>query len=123
MNVWSQIARLGAAVAAFGPPILTKADEQPDQVDLPTIDAANEPVAAATISAPVEDPDRYLFEDTEGSLARPVAVTPGAIQPAAGPVDRAPGAPPSRAKGEPSRRPDGRPHGDSRHGAGQRYQG
>ena len=107
MNIWSQIASLGAAVAAFGPPILTKADEQPAQVDLPTIDAGNHPVAVASVRAPVEHPDGNLFEDTVGSLARPVAVTPAAIQPAATPVDRAPGAPPSRPRGETSRRPNG----------------
>jgi len=37
MEIWTQLARLGAALAAFGPPVLTGADEAPNQVDMPTL--------------------------------------------------------------------------------------
>ena len=31
MHIWSQIARLGAFLAAFGPPVLTETDNEPEK--------------------------------------------------------------------------------------------
>jgi hypothetical protein len=45
MEIWVELARLGAAIAAFGPPVLTGADEEANQVDMPTLGVGEQPTA------------------------------------------------------------------------------
>jgi hypothetical protein len=121
MNVWSQIAALGAVVAAFGPPFFSEADEEPDRATLPTIDVGDQPVAAASIDAPAGDADANLLEDTQGVLAQPDADVPAPTRLPSALENRAQLPPRSRPK------PEGRPRANVGHhdrtlpGAGQRY--
>lgn len=52
MKIWSDIARLGAVVAAFGPPVLTKAENEVNQVDLPTLGVGEQPSATLLLEVP-----------------------------------------------------------------------
>ena len=57
MKLWSQLARLGAAVAAFGPPVLAEADDEPDRVTVPTLGITDQPAAAVVMKAPTPPPE------------------------------------------------------------------
>jgi len=122
MKLWSQLARLGAAVAAFGPPILTEAEDEPEQVAIPTLDTSNQPVAAASIEAPALDADRDLVEDMAPAPTPFVAALPVPVQPPAFAEERAAGLPRTGPKGIAKAAgvtPQPRPW----HGGGQRYGG
>lgn len=122
MKLWSQLARLGAAVAALAPAV-AEADDEPDQVEIPTLDTNNQPVAAATIRAESVDPDANLIEDMNPAPTPYVGALPAAIQVPQLPEDRTSGPPPARRKGGAKRRVDVLPHGKTWHGGGQRYGG
>jgi len=120
MKLWSQLARLGAAAAAFGPPILTEAEDQPDQVAIPTIDTSNQPVAAASIEAPAVDADQDLVEDMAPAPTPNVAVQPDPVRLPTLPEERTVGLRPgpkdgTQGHGNPAR------HSRPWHGGGQRY--
>jgi len=118
--LWSQLARLGAAVAALSPTV-ADADDEPDQVELPTLDTNNQPVAAATIEAPNVDPDANLVEDMATASRPYVAALPAPIQTPPAPEDRTPDPPRNRPKGGAKPHPEGKSHIRSWHGGGQRY--
>jgi hypothetical protein len=122
MKLWSQLARLGAAVAALAPAV-AEADDEPDQVEIPTLDTNNQPVAAATIGAESVDPDENLIEDMNPALTPYVAALPAAILVPPLPDDRTPGPPPARPEGGAKPHADVLPHGKTWHGGGQRYGG
>ena len=122
MKLWSQLARLGAAVAALAPAV-AEADDDPEQVEIPTLDTNNQPVAAATIAAPVVDPDANLIEDMDPVLTPYTVALPAAVQVTPTPEDRTPGPPRTRPKGRAKPHADVFPHGKSWHGGGQRYGG
>jgi hypothetical protein len=123
-NVWSQIARLGAFVAVFGPPVATQAAEEPERVELPTLDTANQPEAVVA-GATQPDVDPYAWLD---------AVVAGEITPsryfATIPADLAVPHPAWARYGELRRHPDkdspkgrgaAKPHAGGWYGGGQRY--
>ena len=120
MNIWSQIARLGAALAALGTPILAKADDEPDQVEMPTLDADNQPVAAATIEATTVDPDKNLVEDTMAAPSPYIAAVPAGIPAPTGPKGSTSGLPRTRGTGGAKPHADAVPHAKPWHGGGQR---
>jgi hypothetical protein len=122
VRLWSQLARLGAAVAALSPAV-AEADDEPDQVEIPTLDANNQPVAAATIGAESVDPDANLIEDMDPAVRPYTADLPAAIQLPSPPDDRTPGPPRARPKGGAKPHPAAMAHGKSWHGGGQRYGG
>ena len=62
MKLWSQLARLGAAVAAFGPPVLAEADDEPDQATVPTLGITDQPAAAVVMEAPAPPPEPLELE-------------------------------------------------------------
>lgn len=121
MKLWSQLARLGAAVAALAPAV-AEADDEPDKVEIPTLDTNNQPVAVATLGAESVDPDANLTEDM---LINPKlqAAVPAAIQLPPAPEDSTPGPPRTRPKGGAKPHANSLPHGKSWHGGGQRYGG
>src|SRR3972149_871519 len=80
MKLWSQLARLGAAVAAFGPPILTEAEDEPDQAALPTLDRSNQPDAAASGKALALDADQDLLKDMAPAPTPFVAAQPDPVR-------------------------------------------
>ncbi len=102
MPTWSQIARLGAFVAAFGPPVLAETDNEPDNAALPTFGFTDQPVAEAV------DVDASTPREEMANIALPdqFAAVPAAVEPPALP-----------------NRPDPAQRGPSKgwHGAGQRY--
>lgn len=51
MEIWAELARLGAAIAVFGPPVLTQADEEPNEVDMPTLGVGEQPTASQLLRA------------------------------------------------------------------------
>lgn len=122
MRLWSQIARLGAAVAALSPAV-AEADDEPDQLDIPTLDANNQPVATATIGAESVDPDANLSEDMAPNVTPYAAVLPAAIQLSPPPDDRIPGPSRARPKGGAKPHPAAMAHAKSWYGGGQRYGG
>ena len=121
MKLWSQLARLGAAVAALSPAV-AEADEEPDQVEIPTLDTNNQPVAAATIGTESVDPDANLIEDMLIDPKFHVATVPTGVQLPAAPED---GTGPTRTRAKGSAKPQASriAHGKSWHGGGQRYGG
>lgn len=122
MRLWSQLARLGAAVAAFGPPVLAEADEEPDQVTVPTLGFTGQPVAEVVESSAVP-PEPLEVEALGTGADQYIAALPAdtAVPPA--PNTQLPG--PKRARGiEESRlHGSGRPGLRPWHGGGQRYGG
>ena len=122
MKNWSRLAYLGAAAVALAPAV-AKADDEPDQVEMPTLDTDNQPVAAATMEAESVDPDANLIEDMQINPRAQVAALPVAPQPPLPPEDRTPRPPRTRPKG--GAKPHARvmPHGKPWHGSGQRYGG
>jgi hypothetical protein len=121
MKLWSQFARLGAAVAALAPAV-AEADDDPEQVEMPTIDADKKPVAAATIGTENVDPDANLIEDMEIYPESHVADVPATPQIPSPQEERTLGPPRARPKGA---KPHVKvlPHDRSWHGGGQRYGG
>ena len=119
MRLWSQLARLGAAAAALAPAV-AEADDEPDQVEIPTLDSNNQPVAAATIGSDV-DPDANLIEDMQVQTKFPVADVPAGPRLPSAADDRAPD--PRRTLADPKPHVKVMPHGKSWHGGGQRYGG
>ena len=79
MHIWSQIARLGAFVAAFGPPVLTETDNEPEKAALPTVGLTDQPVAEAV------DVDAHRTRDELAIVNVPddFAAIPAAVQPPA----------------------------------------
>jgi hypothetical protein len=122
MKLWSQLARLGAAVAALAPAV-AQADDEPDQVEMPTLDITNQPVAVATIGAASVDPDASLLEDMVINPKLHVASLPLATQLPPLPEDRTPGPPRTSPKGAGKAHPNVMAHSKSWHGGGQRYGG
>ena len=122
MKLWSQLARLGAAVAALSPAI-AEADDDPEQVEIPTLDTNNQPVAAATIAATTVDPDANLMEDVNPVLTPYTVALPAHVQLPLAPEDRTPGPPRTRPKGSAKSHSEATPHGRSWHGGGQRHGG
>jgi hypothetical protein len=122
MKLWSQLARLGAAVAALSPAI-AEADDDPEQVEIPALDTNNQPVAAATIAATAVDPDANLIEDMSPVLTPYTAALPATVQLPPAPEERTPGPPRTRPKGSAKPHSDATPHGKSWYGGGQRYGG
>jgi hypothetical protein len=121
MKLWSQFARVGAAVAVLAPAV-ADADDDPEQVEMPTLDADNQPVAAATIGAENVDADANLIADMEIYSNLHVAAVPAAPQLPTPPQERTPGPPRTHPKaGKPHAKvlPQDRPW----HGGGQRYGG
>jgi hypothetical protein len=124
MNAWTEIARFGAVVAVFGLPVASQADEEPEGVELPTLDTANQPAAVEAVAAR-PDVDAYAWLD---------AMVAGQIEPsryfAAMPADVTAPKPPEARSDELRRHPDkdspmGRgapkPHAGGWYGGGQRY--
>ena len=122
MKLWSQLARLGAAVAALSPAI-AEADDDPEQVEIPALDTNNQPVAAATIAATAVDPDANLIEDMSPVLTPYTAAVPAPVQLPPVPDDRSSGPPRTPPKGSAKPHSDATPHGKSWYGGGQRYGG
>jgi hypothetical protein len=122
MELWSQLARIGAAAAALSPAI-AEADDDPEQVEMPTLDTNNQPVAVASIDASALDPDANLIEDTMAGPSPYIAAVPTAIPVPTIPEGRTPG--PGRARPKGGTKPDAHslPHARSWHGGGQRYGG
>jgi hypothetical protein len=121
MKLWSQFARLGAAVAALSPAV-ADADDDPEQTEMPTLDADNQPVAAATIGTENADPDANLIADMEIYPRFHVAAMPATTQLPPPPQERATGSPRAHPR---AAKPHGKalPHDRSWHGGGQRYGG
>ncbi len=117
MPTWSQIARLGAFVAAFGPPVLAETDNEPDNAALPTFGFTDQPVAEAV------DVDASTPREEMANIALPdqFAAVPAAVEPPTLPNDKA-GKRLGRGTAAPAR-PDPAQRGPSKgwHGAGQRY--
>jgi hypothetical protein len=109
MHVWWQIARLGAFVAAFGPPVLAEA--------MPTSGFTDQPVAEAV------DVDANTPREELANIALPdqFAAVPAALEPPALANDKA-GKRLGRGTAAVAK-PDPAPRRTSRswHGAGQRY--
>jgi nucleotide-binding universal stress UspA family protein len=119
----TNVARLSAAAAFFGLP-LTQVDEEPQSVDLPTLDTAYVPVAAVSTAAQ-QDVDAFAWLD---------AVKEGQIHPvrnfAATPADTVLPQPPDARGGDfrrhagqdkPKARRNVKPRAGGWHGGGQRY--
>jgi hypothetical protein len=110
MNIWSQIARLGAAVAAFGPPVLTEAADEPDQVTIPTLGVTDQPAAAVVMEAPATPP-KPLEVEVVGIATDPyVAALPADTSVPNAPSVQAPGprgptGPVAGPRGDRNRRP------------------
>jgi len=104
MNIWSQIARLGAA-AAFGPPVLTEAADEPDKVNIPALGVTDQPVAGVVMEAR-EVPAEPLEIEVVGVVTDPYV----AALPADTSVPNAPGGQAPGPRGP--TRPDARPRGD-----------
>jgi hypothetical protein len=122
VKLWSQFACLGAAIAALAPAV-ADADDEPEKVEIPTLDTDNQPVAAATIGAENVDPDANLMEDMEFYPKVHVAALPATPQLIPLPEDQT-----SRLRGGPAgggAKPQAKvlPHSRSWHGGGQRYGG
>ena len=117
MHIWSQIARLGAFVAAFGPPVLAETDSEPDKAALPTFGFTDQPVAEAV------DVDASTPREEMANIALPdqFAALPAVVEPPALPNDKA-GKRLGRGTAAVAK-PDPAQHRISRnwHGAGQRY--
>jgi len=127
MEIWAELARLGAAIAAFGPPVLTGAYEELNQVDMPTLGAADQPTANLVLDvagAPNDDvrdvdenahPDPTLFMDPYTALVPQQSVLAPLPDKLTGKSGK-PGATPStkRIGGD-------RPRSRGWHGGGQRY--
>jgi hypothetical protein len=122
MKLWSQFARLGAAVAALAPAV-AEADDEPDQVEIPTLDVNNQPVAAATIGAETADPDANLIEDMEAYPKFHVAAVPATPELPPPAEERTPGPSRTRPKGGAKTHAKVMPHSRTWHGGGQRYGG
>jgi hypothetical protein len=121
MKLWSQTARLGAAAAALVP-VIARADDDPEQVEMPTLDPDNQPVAAATIGTENVDPDANLIADMEIYPKLHVAAVPATRQLPPPPQERTPGPPRARPMaGKPHVKV--LPHDRPWHGGGQRYGG
>ena len=120
MNIWSQIARLGAAVAAFGPPVLTEAADEPDQVTIPALGVTDQPVAGVVMQSR-EVPAEPLEIEVVGVVTDPYV----AALPADTAVPAAPDAPVRQPRGGRAKA-DSKPHEGPRpgphpwHGGGQR---
>ena len=117
MHIWSQIARLGAFVAAFGPPVLAEAENEPEKAALPTVGFTDQPVAE------VVDVDAQRTRDELANVNLPddFAAIPVAVQPPVLPNDST-----TKRLGPRTAapaKPDSARHRMSRswHGAGQRY--
>ena len=117
MHIWSQIARLGAFVAAFGPPVLAEADNGPDKAALPTFGFTDQPVPEAV------DVDASTSREDLANIALPdqFAAFPAAVQPPVLPTENG-GNQRGRRTATPAK-PDPAQHRMSRswHGGGQRY--
>jgi hypothetical protein len=120
MKLWSQFARLGAAVAALAPAVV-EADDEPEQVAIPTLENDRQPLAAATLEPSQIDPDANLLEDMETVPRLYVAAQPAPIQIPSAPDDRTSGPPRANPKGGAKPHPNALPHARSWHGGGQRY--
>jgi hypothetical protein len=126
MNIWSQIARLGATVAAFAPPILVRADGDAEQVALPTEGGA-QPAASLTLQREItpdelQDVDRNELPDL-GTFTDPyTALLPAHPQLPPPPVEKLTGKNGKLGAVNPGSAHDaagGRPRGW--YGSGQRY--
>lgn len=122
MKIWSRLAYLGAAAVALAP-AAAKADDEPDQVEIPALDTNNQPVAAATIGGESADPDANLFPEMIISPKLHVAALPTAVQVPPRSEERTPGPPRGRPQGGATPHVRVLPHGKSWHGGGQRYGG
>ncbi len=128
MEIWVELARLGAAIAAFGPPVLTGADEEPNQVDMPTLGTSEQPTANLVLeiaSLPNEGvrdvdenarPEPALFTDPYTAAVPQQSVLPPAVDTKLTGKGGKTGATSStkRVGGD-------RPRARGWHGAGQRY--
>ncbi len=117
MHIWSQIARLGAFLAAFGPPVLTETDNEPEKTALPTIGFTDQPVAEAV------DVDAQPTRDELANVNLPddFAAIPNAIQPPAPPNDNGDKRQSRRTATPVKPEPIQRRMSRGWHGAGQRY--
>ena len=97
MKIWSRLAYLGAAAVALAPAV-AKADDEPDQVEIPALDTNNQPVAAATIGGESADPDANLFPEMIISPKLHVAALPATVQVPPRPEERTPGPPRGRPR-------------------------
>jgi len=127
MEIWAELARLGAVIAAFGPPALTATDEEPNQVDMPTLGVGEYPTATLVLdlagvpNADLPDVDANARPDPTEFTDPYTALVPQ--QPLVPPVDtqlmpmrRKPGvASTTKWVG------GGRPRSRGWHGGGQRY--
>lgn len=121
MNIWSQIARLGAAVAAFGPPVLTEAADEPDQVIIPTLGVTDQPVAGVVMESR-EVPAEPLEIEVVGVVTDPyIAALPADTAVPAAPDAQAPRPRGARAKADSRPHVNGKPGPHLWHGGGQRY--
>lgn len=120
MKLWSQFARLGAAVAALAPAV-AEADDEPEQVEMPTLDANNQPVAAATIAAESVDRDANLLEDMAINPQLYVATQVPLAPLPAPPGDKTPGPQRNRQKDRIGPHPNVASPSKPWHGSGQRY--
>jgi nucleotide-binding universal stress UspA family protein len=121
---WTQVARLSAAAAFVGVPLRAQAQDEPQSVDLPALDAGYVPVAAVA-GMPAEDVDAYAWLDAakEGDIApvRNFAMTSGETS-LPQPADARSGDfRQDVAKNRLKARRDVKPHAGGWHGGGQRY--
>jgi hypothetical protein len=117
MHIWSQIARLGAFVAAFGPPVLAEAENEPEKAALPTVGVTDQPVAE------VVDVDAQRTHDELANINVPdgFAAIPVAVQPPLVPNDSATKRLGRRTAAPTKPDPIQRRTSRGWHGAGQRY--